>query len=148
MGKQLYFYSLFDTGKTFQRADGRRDIDLAPGPRPFPWTAGSRLRWKGRVARFRREKDIDKRRIPLYHNTLWSNTDLMPIYEYECRHCGNKFELLVRTQDERPRCESCGSQEAEKLFSAFGFSGGGSFTSSAGGKGCSSCSTHNCSSCH
>lgn len=72
----------------------------------------------------------------------------MPIYEYECRQCGHKFELLVRSGDERPNCGSCGSQDTEKLFSSFGFSCGGSFTSSSGGKGCSSCSTHNCSSCH
>lgn len=72
----------------------------------------------------------------------------MPIYEYECRRCGDKTELLVRSGDDLPRCHTCGSQEMEKLFSAFGLSSGGSFTPSTGGKGCASCSTHNCSSCH
>jgi len=45
----------------------------------------------------------------------------MPLFEYDCRDCGRRFESLVlgRTQ-ERPSCPSCDSHEVEKLFSAFG----------------------------
>jgi putative FmdB family regulatory protein len=40
----------------------------------------------------------------------------MPLYEYTCRGCGNRFELLVRKADV-PACPSCGSQDLEKLLS-------------------------------
>ncbi len=30
----------------------------------------------------------------------------MPIYEYSCQRCGNKFELLVRANT-RPDCPDC-----------------------------------------
>lgn len=43
----------------------------------------------------------------------------MPIYEYECRGCGQGFELLVRTGD-TPACPACGSVELERQLSAFG----------------------------
>jgi len=49
----------------------------------------------------------------------------MPIYEYRCRECGEKFDKLVRsTTDEIELCcPSCGSKQAEKLLSMFGTSG-------------------------
>ena len=55
----------------------------------------------------------------------------MPLFEYECRDCGHRFESLVlgRTQ-ERPSCPSCDSREVEKQFSAFGVG-----SSSGGGRG-------------
>ena len=40
----------------------------------------------------------------------------MPLYEYTCRGCGNRFELLVRRADV-PACPSCGSDDLEKLLS-------------------------------
>lgn len=51
----------------------------------------------------------------------------MPIYEYECPSCGNRFEKLVRINAEPPPCESCGGTEVRKLVSASGFilKGGG-----------------------
>ncbi|RMD99390.1 MAG: zinc ribbon domain-containing protein [Calditrichaeota bacterium] len=59
----------------------------------------------------------------------------MPIYEYRCSNCGAKFELLRRSSDsdEEIRCEHCGQQRVERLFSAFATSGGGeaSFASSS-----------------
>ena len=44
----------------------------------------------------------------------------MPLYDFQCRQCGNKMELLIRTTMEResPVCESCGSSELERLISA------------------------------
>jgi len=49
----------------------------------------------------------------------------MPLYEYECRGCGHRFELLVFGK-ERPACPSCRSEDLEKAFSTFatGTSGG------------------------
>lgn len=43
----------------------------------------------------------------------------MPIYEYDCRGCGEGFELLVRTGDV-PACPSCGSVDLSRQLSAFG----------------------------
>ncbi|MFQ5869606.1 MAG: zinc ribbon domain-containing protein [Candidatus Zixiibacteriota bacterium] len=73
----------------------------------------------------------------------------MPIYEYLCSGCNEKFELLVRNSGSQPKqCPNCGDENITKLFSTFGFSSGGSFVSSVGGSGCDSCTTYNCSSCH
>lgn len=41
----------------------------------------------------------------------------MPLFEYECRQCGNQFEKLVRPGDDVPSCSACGSVELEKLLS-------------------------------
>jgi putative FmdB family regulatory protein len=42
----------------------------------------------------------------------------MPIYEYRCRNCGQKTEVLVRAGGASASCPSCGSPLLEKLFSA------------------------------
>ena len=45
----------------------------------------------------------------------------MPIYEYRCLECGEKFEKLVRfsTSTSEIGCPECGGRKAEKLISAF-----------------------------
>lgn len=40
----------------------------------------------------------------------------MPIYEYACRTCKHRFELLVRAS-QTPTCAACGSRELERLIS-------------------------------
>jgi len=44
----------------------------------------------------------------------------MPIYEYRCHECGEKFEKLVRlsTSTSEIECPKCGSR-VDKLISAF-----------------------------
>ena len=42
----------------------------------------------------------------------------MPIYEYECAACRERFEALVYGS-QRAACPSCGSLDLEKQFSAF-----------------------------
>ena len=42
----------------------------------------------------------------------------MPLYEFECRGCGSRFEKLVRGS-ETPTCPSCNSSELERLLSMF-----------------------------
>lgn len=42
----------------------------------------------------------------------------IPIYEYECRDCGHRFEALVRTSI-LPACPSCESQNLERMLSIF-----------------------------
>ena len=62
----------------------------------------------------------------------------MPIYEYRCRSCGEKFEKLVRyaNSGERVICLRCRSEAVKKQFSIFGRMG-----SSLGGTSWSSGST-------
>ena len=57
----------------------------------------------------------------------------MPIFEYLCGKCGNKFEELVFSSDKKIKCPECGSAKVEKLFSTF---------ASASCSGCDSGSGH------
>jgi putative FmdB family regulatory protein len=43
----------------------------------------------------------------------------MPIFEFECRDCSNKFEELTKAQEKSccPKCKSC---NLRKLISVFG----------------------------
>jgi putative FmdB family regulatory protein len=43
----------------------------------------------------------------------------MPIYDFQCRACGEEFEALVRPQDPAAACPSCRSADVEKLLSGF-----------------------------
>lgn len=74
----------------------------------------------------------------------------MPIYEYYCDACDEKFETLVRG-DDVPSCPRCGGQELKRLLSACGFvskgAGGETVAASAGSSACGSCSSTSCSSC-
>ncbi len=56
----------------------------------------------------------------------------MPLFEFECQSCGAVFEVRVSSHA-RPAavaCPSCGSTEAERLWSPF------STPTSGGGGGC------------
>ncbi|MFB3853127.1 MAG: zinc ribbon domain-containing protein [Vicinamibacterales bacterium] len=52
----------------------------------------------------------------------------MPLFEYECRKCGERFEAFVFGK-RSPQCPECGSEDLEKLLSSFGV--GASATGSA-----------------
>ncbi|MCX6561509.1 MAG: zinc ribbon domain-containing protein [Candidatus Aminicenantes bacterium] len=70
----------------------------------------------------------------------------MPLYEFRCDACRNKFEVLVRLGGEADvRCPTCAGS-VHKLLSAFGIGGGGSRLK-ASGHSCTSCSSHSCSTC-
>lgn len=54
----------------------------------------------------------------------------MPIYEYVCSACGERFEHFARSKRDRgpKRCPQCGSAELTRLpslFAARGSDGGG-----------------------
>jgi putative FmdB family regulatory protein len=74
----------------------------------------------------------------------------MPIYEFQCTRCENKFDELVSVSVDLKTivCPQCGTAAPRKLMSAFGFSSGGKSVSSSSGGGCHSCSSGNCSTCH
>lgn len=52
----------------------------------------------------------------------------MPIYEYKCRKCDTKFELLQRVgaTNEGVNCPKCGASKPIKQFSVFTSQGTGS----------------------
>jgi len=59
----------------------------------------------------------------------------MPIYEYECKDCGEHFEELMPVgAEDTPACPSCMSTNTEKQLSLFGSIGSGS---SSSGSSCS-----------
>jgi putative FmdB family regulatory protein len=45
----------------------------------------------------------------------------MPIYEYACESCGNKFEKLVRRSEDvlESGCPSCGQKHLKQEYSTF-----------------------------
>jgi putative FmdB family regulatory protein len=76
----------------------------------------------------------------------------MPIYEYRCESCSEKFEVLTRfaERDRAQVCPACESTTTRVLVSSFAFAGGpessvSDFTSEAGGGG--GCCGGGCGSC-
>ncbi|MEW6080547.1 MAG: zinc ribbon domain-containing protein [Bacillota bacterium] len=66
----------------------------------------------------------------------------MPIYEFKCSSCGEKFERLCRMGEDSPGpCPGCGSDASKKVLSLFAGKG-------SKGSACSGCSSSKCSSCH
>lgn len=71
----------------------------------------------------------------------------MPVFEYRCLDCNNKFDVFHKTQnlETEIKCPKCNSENSKKLFSAFSasmesFSGGSeSFSAPSYDAGCSSC---------
>jgi putative FmdB family regulatory protein len=57
----------------------------------------------------------------------------MPIYEYACGDCGNRFEKLVRRFADEVSCPSCASASVDKQLSVFAV---GSSSSTASGSAC------------
>ncbi|MFN3504967.1 MAG: FmdB family zinc ribbon protein [Caldimicrobium sp.] len=45
----------------------------------------------------------------------------MPIYEFQCEHCGMIFEKLMKIDEDFPPCPYCNSSEVLKVPSLFGF---------------------------
>jgi len=49
----------------------------------------------------------------------------MPIYEYECPKCGEKFERRrgMTESDDGVKCPACGTARPQRVFSAFATQG-------------------------
>ena len=59
----------------------------------------------------------------------------MPIYEYVCAHCENRFERLQRLSDPpADRCPGCGGSDVHKVYSvpAIQFKGTGWYVTDYG----------------
>ena len=48
----------------------------------------------------------------------------MPIYDYRCRECEERFDELARNPEVKVACPSCGAADAERLVSVFAGVGG------------------------
>ena len=76
----------------------------------------------------------------------------MPIYEYVCVDCNQKFEMRrsFNQADDPATCPECGGQHVRRLLSTFvAFSSdGGTRTAVAGaGSACSTCAATSCAAC-
>lgn len=69
----------------------------------------------------------------------------MPIYEYYCPRCEDKFEALLSLRaaekGEQPACPKCGEPKVARVFSRFaagtsGTPGSGSYCPPSAGPGC------------
>ncbi|MCK4325964.1 zinc ribbon domain-containing protein [bacterium] len=62
----------------------------------------------------------------------------MPIYTYECKDCGEKFDFLVGVvaSKEEPKCKKCGSKNIERTLASFSVRVSGSSSSTSSGPSC------------
>ena len=63
----------------------------------------------------------------------------MPIYEYRCKSCDERFEMIrpVSEAGKRVGCPECGAKGAEKLPTSFAAHGGSGRSTPATGGGSS-----------
>jgi len=75
----------------------------------------------------------------------------MPIYEYVCKDCQTKFELIrpISKSDEAATCPEC-NNSAERVLSLFACfsSDANGIPYSVGGSSCSGCSSDSCATCN
>ena len=72
----------------------------------------------------------------------------MPIYEFQCKKCGNIFETLFYSLQEKREvvCPACGAKKTERVMSIFGGKSGSASSAATGAaSGSSSCSASSCS---
>ena len=62
----------------------------------------------------------------------------MPMYEFRCRECGERFEELrnLSEPDSGVECPKCGGGRVERLLSSFATSGPSSSSGGATGGSC------------
>jgi putative FmdB family regulatory protein len=72
----------------------------------------------------------------------------MPIYEYVCENCHQKFESLrsIKEADSPIQCLYCQSSDTHRVVSVFFAQSGGKVIASAGSS-CGSCAGGSCSTC-
>jgi putative FmdB family regulatory protein len=73
----------------------------------------------------------------------------MPIYEYVCLDCGERFDALRRMADaDAPiRCSGCEGDHTSRTISVFAAVSEGRVVASSGGGGCAGCGGGSCSTC-
>jgi putative FmdB family regulatory protein len=73
----------------------------------------------------------------------------MPIYEYLCGECGNRFEILrsISEADSPILCKICQSSKTSRTVSVFFAQSGSRVIAGGNGGGCAGCSSGSCSTC-
>lgn len=74
----------------------------------------------------------------------------MPIYEYICKACGRRFEMLrsIKDADSPIACKSCQSSQTQRALSVFYAQSGSQIIAGSNTGGCSGCTGGSCSSCN
>lgn len=72
----------------------------------------------------------------------------MPIYEYACKDCQYKFEVIrsMKDADAPIACEHCHGMNTARSISLFAAQSGGKMIAGGNG-GCAGCAGGSCSSC-
>ena len=72
----------------------------------------------------------------------------MPIYEYVCLDCGERFEILkmIKDADSIENCVRCEREHTSRLLSLFYAQSGGRVVA-GGNASCTSCSGGSCAGC-
>ncbi|MDD2694651.1 MAG: zinc ribbon domain-containing protein [Anaerolineales bacterium] len=73
----------------------------------------------------------------------------MPIYEYICMDCKQKFDALrsMKDADAPIRCNHCQGEHTSRVLSVFFAQSDGKALAGASNGGCASCSGGSCASC-
>ena len=74
----------------------------------------------------------------------------MPVYEYECKNCGLKFETMrsMKDADLPIHCQSCNSPKTKRALSVCFSHSEGKEISHQPASSCTHCSGGSCSNCH
>jgi putative FmdB family regulatory protein len=74
----------------------------------------------------------------------------MPVYEYECKDCGVKFEAMrsMKDADSPIKCESCNSAKTKRALSVCFSHSEGRESISQSSSSCGHCAGGSCANCH
>lgn len=72
----------------------------------------------------------------------------MPIYEYVCLDCGERFETMrsMKEADAPISCRQCESPRTSRMLSLFNAASSGRVVA-GGNAGCAGCSSSSCATC-
>ncbi|MBO5760073.1 MAG: zinc ribbon domain-containing protein [Lentisphaeria bacterium] len=68
----------------------------------------------------------------------------MPIFEYECKKCEKKFELLLPHSSASAVCPVCGTKDVKKLLSTFAAKVDSPASSCANADSCPAAASRSC----
>jgi len=73
----------------------------------------------------------------------------MPIYEYLCKDCGERFEMVrtMKDADKPISCKTCQGNQTQRTLSVFYAQSGSKVIAGGSSGGCAGCGGGNCSSC-
>jgi putative FmdB family regulatory protein len=74
----------------------------------------------------------------------------MPIYEYICKDCGTRFEILrsIKDADAAVACKTCQGRQTRRALSVFFAQSGSQIVAGKTKSGCGGCSGGSCSTCN